>query len=321
MVSPPAAVPVPATKEIERGRFAPSPSGALHFGSLIAALGSFLSARSCSGEWTVRIEDLDTPRVLPGAADAILRTLEVYGMTWDGAVSYQSQRSEYYEAALDYLTDQHLTYHCSCSRRRIAQLTGANSSSLVYPGTCRQGRRQTHRPAAVRLRTDSRIINFDDHIQGPYSQHLQTAVGDFVIRRADGLFAYQLAVVVDDAEQGITHVVRGSDLLDSTPRQIYLQQALGLATPRYSHLPLAVNTHGNKLSKQTGALALDQQLPGPTLMTALRFLNQNPPLELERDSVAAILSWATAHWRPERVFKVTAIPWTASSKAEPAVKK
>jgi glutamyl-Q tRNA(Asp) synthetase len=291
----------PPTDVVHHGRFAPSPTGPLHFGSLIAALGSFLMARSCGGRWLVRIEDLDIPRVVSGAADDILRTLESFGMHWDGCAIYQSRRYEHYQSALTQLSNAGLTYPCTCSRREVAQGAADTPTGMLYPGTCRGGVRHAGRPAALRLRTDQRHITFHDRIQGSYTQHLASAVGDFVIRRSDGLFAYQLAVVVDDAEQQITHIVRGSDLLDSTPRQLYLQQLLNLPTPRYSHLPLAVDHHGHKLSKQTRATPLDRRTPGPAIVTALQFLNQKPPRELARERLETIWSWALAHWRPQRI--------------------
>lgn len=283
-----------------RGRFAPSPTGPLHFGSLVAALGSFLDARRQGGEWWVRIEDLDPPREAPGAAAHILRTLEAYGLFWDGEVVYQSQRHEYYAAALEQLRQAGLIYPCTCSRKDVAQLAQAGLASSRYPGCCRNGVRHPGRPAALRLRTDNRCIRFYDAIQGEYGQCLEREVGDFVIRRADGLFAYQLAVVVDDAEQGMTQIVRGSDLLDSTPRQIFLQRLLGLPTPGYAHLPVVVDPRGCKLSKQTGASPLDLRRPGPTLIAALCFLGQAPPLSLALEPPLAILDWACAHWQRQR---------------------
>ena len=262
------------------GRFAPSPSGPLHFGSLVAALGSFLTARSEGGRWLLRIEDIDTPRVVPGAADTILHTLEAFGLCWDGPVVYQSRRLPHYEEALRRLLAAGLAYPCSCSRQEMARTAAKPLGALLYPGTCRHGPHRPGQPTAIRLHTDARIIRFHDLIQGPYSQCLETAVGDFVIRRVDGLFAYQLAVVVDDAAQGITQIVRGSDLLDSTPRQIYLQHLLGLPTPDYRHLPVAVDRFGYKLSKQTQAEPVNGRQPAPTLLAALRFLGHEPPLEL-----------------------------------------
>lgn len=280
-----------------RGRFAPSPTGPLHFGSLIAALGGFLEARSRGGEWRVRIEDVDAPRTIPGAADAILRVLERCGLDWDGPVLHQSQRTEHYQAALDWLQNHRLAYPCTCTRRELAANPRAGDGSPIYPGHCRSGVRHPDRPQAMRLRVNDTPLTFRDAIQGDYAQTLDREVGDFVIRRADGCFAYQLAVVIDDADQGITQVVRGGDLLDSTPRQIYLQRLLDFSTPEYAHLPIAVDAHGHKLSKQTGAPPLDARNPGPALWAALRFLGQRPPQELSSVPVAEIIRWALAHWR------------------------
>ncbi len=281
-----------------QGRFAPSPTGALHFGSLVAAVGSYLDAKHQQGQWLVRIEDLDTPRNVAGAADAILRTLENYGLYWDETVVYQSQRIHLYEVALEQLKKQQVCYPCVCSRKTIAAQQGEG----VYSGRCRNGiLSPTRQPAAWRLHIDDSIIRFTDRLQGDISQHLATKVGDFVIKRADGVFAYQLAVVVDDAAQGINHVVRGADLLDSTPRQIFLQHQLGLPTPCYLHLPLVVNAQGEKLSKQTLAQAISQQHPVATLYDALCFLQQHPPIELQHSDLTTLWDWAIAHWQPHAI--------------------
>jgi len=284
-----------------RGRFAPSPTGPLHFGSLVAALGSFLEARHQGGEWWVRMEDVDVPRTVPGSAEAILRTLERCGLLWDGLVLYQSQRTAHYQAALDELLCAGLAYPCSCTRRDLADCPRGRDGALIYPGYCRNGPRHPARPCAMRLRLPDTLLTFQDAIQGEYRQQLANEVGDVVIRRADGLFAYQLAVVVDDADQGVTEVIRGSDLLDSTPRQIYLQHLLGLPTPRYGHLPVVVDAHGNKLSKQTHAPPIDDRNPGSALWNALEFLRQSPPPELANSPSGEILAWALAHWRLERI--------------------
>ena len=293
----------------ERGRFAPSPTGPLHFGSLIAAVGSYLDARSRDGEWLVRIEDVDTTRVVKGAADAILRTLDAYGLQWDGPVIYQSRRTEFYREALAHLDQLGLTYPCTCSRREIAQIADIGPAGMVYPGTCRTGVSHPERAAAIRLRTDDREICFKDRIQGRQSQRLATEAGDFVIRRADELFTYQLVVVVDDGLQNITDIVRGSDLLEVTPRQIYLQRLLGFATPRYAHLPIAVDRRRAKLSKQTQAPPLDDRCPTPALFAALRFLKQEPPAVLARDNLATLWQWALSHWRPQRIPRTMAKYW------------
>jgi glutamyl-Q tRNA(Asp) synthetase len=273
-------------------------------------------ARSSGGQWWVRMEDIDTPRVVAGAADDILCTLEAFGMTWDGPVIYQSQRIHCYQDALQQLLDKGLAYPCTCSRRQLTQLGAAYAANGVYPGFCRHKVRQPGRPEAIRLRTDNHIIDFQDTIQGHYQQCLETAVGDFVVRRTDGLFAYQLAVVVDDAEQDITHVVRGSDLLDSTPRQIYLQHLLGVPTPGYSHLPVATHKDGSKLSKQTRALPLDKRHPRPAIIEALRFLKQDPPTYLISEDLKTILAWAIAHWRPRQIPAVSGIPCLSPAKTE-----
>ena len=279
-----------------RGRFAPSPTGPLHFGSLIAAVGSFLEARRQDGEWLLRIEDVDAPRTAPGATAAILRALERHGLLWDGPVIQQSQRIAHYQEALERLLGSGLAYPCTCTRRELASGPRGRDGAPIYPGTCRSGPHRLGRPPALRLRVTNASLTFQDAIQGEYRQQLERDVGDFVLRRADGVFAYQLAVVVDDAAQGVTHVVRGADLLDSTPRQIYLQRLLGLSTPDYAHLPVVVDARGDKLSKQTGAPPLDERRVGPTLTAALRFLGQRPPPELATEPVATIIAWAVAHW-------------------------
>ncbi|HJT62747.1 MAG TPA: tRNA glutamyl-Q(34) synthetase GluQRS [Burkholderiales bacterium] len=256
------------------GRFAPSPTGPLHFGSLVAALASWLDARAAGGRWLVRIEDLDAPRVQPGAADAILRTLDRLGLASDAPVLYQSKRGARYRSALAALEPH--TYWCGCTRREIADsaLGLASDGAQIYPGTCRAGLAPGKAPRALRLRTAGAKISYTDRVQGAQAQQLDRDIGDFVLLRADAQFAYQLAVVVDDAEQGVTDVVRGADLLDSTPRQIHLQRLLGYATPRYLHVPAAVNAAGEKLSKQTGAHAIETRRPEETLRRALAFLGQ-----------------------------------------------
>lgn len=289
-----------------RGRFAPSPTGPLHFGSLVAAVGSFLEARSRGGEWLVRMEDLDLPRVVPGAAEGILRVLEALGLCWDGPVLHQSARNEAYRAALSELERLGAVYPCACTRREIADSALSGIDGPVYSGTCRGGLPEGRSARALRVRTDSHPVWFDDALQGRVSQILETEVGDFVIRRADGLFAYQLAVVVDDAEQAVTHVVRGADLLDSTPRQIYLQKLLNLPTPAYLHLPVAVNARGEKLSKQTLAPAVSAASPVAVLFDVLVFLNQSPPGELREADLESFWKWAVAHWRADRLPPVRA---------------
>ena len=292
------------------GRFAPSPTGPLHFGSLVAAVGSFLEARTHNGRWLVRMEDLDPPREVPGAADSILRTLETYGLHWDGEVMYQSQRFPLYREALEHLQAAGYAYQCGCSRKEIAAVAATGTEGHVYPGTCRNGLPEGKVARAVRLLTHNELICFEDAIQGAIAQRLETEIGDFVVLRADGLFAYQLAVVVDDADQGITHIVRGSDLLDSTTRQIYLQHLLGLPTPRYLHLPVATNAKGEKLSKQTLAQPVPNVRPVIHLMDAVAFLNQHPPAGLVDASLEDFWAWALAHWRPDEIPRVRAIHYT-----------
>ncbi len=259
-----------------KGRFAPSPTGPLHFGSLVTATASYLDARTHGGEWLVRIEDVDRPREMPGAADSILSDLEFFGFQWNSPVLYQSQRTEAYGEALERLKTVALVYPCGCSRKEI--------EGERYPGTCANGLPQGKVARAWRVRGE----------------------GDFVLLRADGFFAYQLAVVVDDAAQGITDVVRGADLLDSTPRQIHLQHLLGYPTPRYVHVPVVLAPDGQKLSKQTGAVALDRTRAGELLWAALHFLGHPPPHELRRAGVAEI--WATAFAAPRLSWSVDSGP-------------
>ena len=302
------------------GRFAPSPTGPLHFGSMVAALASFLEARQQQGRWLLRMEDLDTARCSPQAADLILRQLEAHGLEWDGPVLYQSQRSTHYQTALDRLTQAGQAYPCACTRSELARITPQRHGSdgaLIYPGCCRAGLVPGRSARAWRLRVERQQLTFEDAIQGPQTQPLDSAVGDFILRRADGLFAYQLAVVVDDAEQGITHVLRGADLLDSTPRQILLQQLLGYPTPHYAHVPVAVDQQQQKLSKQTRALAVSLQQPSITLHAVLEFLGQQPPAELQRASLAELWHWAQTHWRLTRVARSLREPCPISALASP----
>ncbi|MBM3357759.1 MAG: tRNA glutamyl-Q(34) synthetase GluQRS [Betaproteobacteria bacterium] len=290
-----------------RGRFAPSPTGPLHFGSLVAAVGSFLAARTRAGVWLVRIEDLDAPRALPGAADEILRTLAACGMHWDGPVLYQSTRTDAYRGALERLRGQGAVYTCACSRREIADSAVAGVEGRVYPGTCRERPAAREGARALRVLTRGAAIAFDDAVQGRIAQDVEKEIGDFVVYRADRVYAYQLAVVVDDAEQDISDVVRGADLLASTPRQIHLQQLLGLPQPRYAHLPVAVNERGEKLSKQTLAPPVDGNDPASALVAALDFLGQRPPAELARAGAVDVWQWAVANWRIERVPRLPAV--------------
>ncbi len=291
------------------GRFAPSPTGPLHFGSLVAAVGSCLEAKSRGGRWLLRIEDVDRPRTVAGAEQIILRQMAAFGFEWDGELLRQSERDEIYAATLAELRQRGLVFDCGCTRREIADSALARDGSPRYPGTCRNGLPQGRRARAVRLKTESGVpICFDDGLQGRQCEDVGAEVGDFVLRRADGLFAYQLAVVVDDAACGVSDVVRGADLIDSTCRQIWLQRCLGLPTPRYLHLPVATNGYGNKLSKQSRARALDPSLPGTDLVAALDFLGQCPPPGLALETPATIWEWATSHWRLAAVPRRRAEP-------------
>ena len=280
---------------VQIGRFAPSPTGPLHFGSLVAAVASFLDARSVGGLWRLRIDDLDQARSTPGATDDILRTLERFGMQWDGAVTFQSAHTPRYRQIFERLRDADLVFGCVCSRREISDSSIAPDGARVYPGRCRSGTPAGRAVRAWRLRATGRI-EFDDLIQGHQCETLETSVGDFVVLRADGQFAYQLAVVVDDHDAGINRVVRGADLLDSTGRQIYLQQLLGYPQPVYAHVPVAVDASGDKLSKQTRARAIDAWPATQALIAALRFLGQRPPLSLDNADLADIWDWALHHW-------------------------
>lgn len=293
------------------GRFAPSPTGPLHFGSLLAALASYLEAKTQDGLWLVRMEDLDKPREVAGAANHILNTLEKFGLEWDGEVVYQSQRSELYQEALNQIKAKSLIYQCSCSRKEIADSYNQKPAEhgidgLIYPGTCRD-KSSTFKPYAERIKVKDQNISFNDAIQGKIDQNLANQIGDFVLKRADGLFAYQLAVVVDDYLQGVTHVVRGADLLDSTPRQIYLQQVLGYSTPKYAHIPVASNQAGEKLSKQTLATPIDANNAPNLLINALDFLGQTPPQDLSNYKAQEILAWAMQHWALDKIPKQRSI--------------
>ena len=295
----------------------------MHFGSLVAAVGSYLDARAQGGEWLLRMEDVDMPRNVPGAAEQILATLEAFGFEWDGPVLWQSQRLAAYAEALAQLQAAGLAYGCACSRKEIADSASQTASpattratipaaidgGLIYPGTCRHGLPAGRSARAWRLRVNDEEIAFTDRVQGRVAQRLARDVGDFVLRRADGLFAYQLAVTVDDDFQGISDIVRGADLLASTPRQIWLQRCLGFAAPRYAHLPVATNTAGEKLSKQTLAPALEVAKAAYSLVRALQFLGQPVPEALARASVKEVWAWAREHWRFALIPPVATIAW------------
>lgn len=272
-----------------RGRFAPSPTGPLHFGSLVAAVGSYLDARHQQGEWLLRVEDVDTAREVPGATADILKTLEQLGMGWDGPVSYQSKRTRCYEEALAQLQRRGKIYGCGCTRKELA-------GSTAYPGTCRNGLPEGREPRSLRVRVSDTVVDMQDRLQPALQQQLATEIGDFIVRRADQLFAYQLAVVVDDGDQQINNVVRGVDLLESTPRQIYLQQLLGLPTPAYLHLPIAIDADNAKLSKQTFARRIDIDNANSAIVDALRFLRQPLPDSPQDASRDELWQWAVDHW-------------------------
>jgi glutamyl-Q tRNA(Asp) synthetase len=290
-----------------RGRFAPTPSGPLHFGSIVAALGSRLEARTHGGQWRVRIDDLDPPRVLPGAAQGILRCLEALGFEWDGEVLYQSRRRGAYHAALHRLREAGLVYPCSCSRRDIAELASAGADGPIYPGTCRRGPASGRPARALRVRVTGARVGFEDGVLGPQDRDWARGRGFRAVPRGWGL-SFHLASAVDDAEQGITHVVRGADLLESSARQIWLIRALGLSAPRYAHLPVVLDASGQKLSKQSRAAPVDPMRPAAALWPALRFLGQDPPAGLARAAASEIWKWALAHWRLERVPRRASLP-------------
>lgn len=276
------------------GRFAPSPTGPLHLGSLVTAVASFLQAKSKGGRWLLRIEDIDPPRQQLGAAESIIRALDNYGFEWDGSIIYQSKNHDAHENALQSLIDQSLTYPCKCTRRDLVDLK-TGPLGKIYPGTCRdlKGLSDT----AIRLKTDDIEIDFEDSLQGRFAQRLESESGDFVIRRRDGLISYNLAVVVDDEIQGVTEVVRGFDLLDSTPRQIWLQRLLNYRTPNYIHVPIVTREDGNKLSKLTGAAGISLNSTSKTLCAALTILGQNPPTDLASSLIPDIWSWANENWQ------------------------
>jgi glutamyl-Q tRNA(Asp) synthetase len=278
----------------------------LHFGSVIAAVGSFLQARHQQGEWLVRMDDLDGPRTVPGASDAILADLERLGLHWDGEICYQHIRHDHYRVGLEILRAAGWTFPCACSRKDYQG---------IYPGTCRNGLAPGKRARTRRMRVADVCIELNDTVQGECRQPLNESVGDFVIRRADGIFAYHLAVVTDDADFAITEIVRGADLLDSTPRQIHLQRCLGLPTPAYAHLPVAVNGSGQKLSKQTFAEPVAGKRAVPLIIAALDFLGQQPHSRLKDANLDELWSWAIEHWRMDRVPRQRAIHWPTGKAA------
>ncbi|MDD5037329.1 MAG: tRNA glutamyl-Q(34) synthetase GluQRS [Methylococcaceae bacterium] len=282
-----------------RGRFAPSPTGPLHLGSLYTALAGFLQAKSLQGEWLLRIDDIDAPRVVPGSIDSILHTLDRFALHWDGPVAYQSRQHKSYHLALERLAAEGRLYACTCSRKSLTTLNPDRST--FYPGICRHARFDRRQPHALRLKVDETVIEYEDKLQGPYRQDLAREIGDFILLRRDGIVAYHLATVIDDARAGITEVFRGVDLQESTPRQIYLQHQLSLPTPEYLHIPVLVDHRGCKLSKQNGALAVDERNPGSTLFHLLNLLEQSPPDELCEAQPEEILAWAVPAWDASRL--------------------
>jgi len=292
------------------GRFAPSPTGPLHFGSLLTAVASYLDAKYHKGIWLVRMDDLDPPREMPGAADNILSTLDAYGLHWDGEIVYQSQRHDQYETAIQSLLANKHAFYCTCSRKQLATHTSQQQQTPPpYPGTCRKQNAPPNRPFSIRLSVEGTFqpMCINDQLQGRFCQNLATDVGDFIIKRKDFLYAYHLAVVIDDHWQRISHVVRGIDLLDSTPRQCYLQQLLGYNTPHYAHLPVVVNDQGQKLSKQTFAKAIETTQCSRALWSAISILGLKPPTSLQHESPEAILKWGTQAWTPKTLINVTRI--------------
>lgn len=279
-----------------RGRFAPSPSGLLHFGSLVTALASYLDAKSQQGEWLVRIEDIDPPREMKGASQLILDTLFDFGLHWDGDIVYQSQRTLQYQKVLSQLLESNSAYACQCTRAKIKAIGG------IYQGHCRN-RNQPIENSALRVKNLINVNQYNDLIQGSIQGDPALANEDFVVLRRDGLFAYQLAVVVDDIAQGITHVIRGCDLLEPTVRQLTFIRQLGFQTPQYGHIPLAVTEQGYKLSKQNKAPAVDRKHPEKTLFAALQFLGQHPSRSLALGTKEELIAWATEHWQLNKVPK------------------
>jgi glutamyl-Q tRNA(Asp) synthetase len=290
-------------KAAPTGRFAPSPTGPLHFGSLLAAVGSYCLARQAGGKWLVRIEDLDAPRVVPGSADRILHDLEAFGFEWDGPVVYQSERFAAYESALDYLRQEKLVYDCGCSRKEIlASAPHQGEEGARYPGTCRDGLPPGRLPRALRLRVPEQLFRFDDGLFGATEQRLADTVGDFVLKRADGMYAYQLAVVIDDHAAGVTQVVRGADLLSSTVRQIYLYSCFGQTAPIYLHLPIVLGQDGEKLSKRHGSVGMQIEVGvADPLLRVLQFLNQDLPSQGAKMTPREVLAWAVKRFDLSRI--------------------
>lgn len=290
-----------------RGRFAPSPTGPLHFGSLVAATGSYLQAKLHNGEWLVRIDDIDPPREQKGAATDILKTLESFGFEWDSEVLYQSTRSKRYHEAVDELLNQNLAYHCNCSRASIIKNSGQISNKIIYPGYCRDKSLNQSAETSIRLRSNNDTIHFHDLIQGEQNFNIESDIGDFIIQRRDHLYSYHLASGIDDAEQGITEVIRGADLLECTPSHMFVQRNLKLSTPQYHHLPIAVDRTGQKLSKQTYAEPINAKNAVVLLYKTLKFLGQKPSKGLMDANQNDIWLWAKKNWQLDLIPKKTHI--------------
>jgi glutamyl-Q tRNA(Asp) synthetase len=286
-----------------RGRFAPSPTGPLHFGSLVAAMGSYLQAKYHNGEWLLRIDDIDPPREQKGAKNNILTTLEDFGFEWDSDVLYQNSKLNRYQEAVNDLLKQQRAYPCSCSKKSLIKQTGQTEGEIVYPGFCRNKKLEESPQHSIRLRCDNELIYFDDAIQGKQAINLENIKGDFVIQRRDRHFSYQLASGIDDAEQGITEVVRGADLLNCTPCQLHVQRMLNLPSPQYCHLPIALNEAGQKLSKQSHAKPITSKNSVLLLYEALKFLGQKPPIDIMKGSQQELWLWAKAHWQLNSISK------------------
>jgi len=280
------------------GRFAPSPTGPLHLGSLYTALAGFLQARSQQGLWLLRIDDLDIPRNVKGSADSIQRTLEAFGLHWDGSIAFQSQHIEVYEYFINDLQVRELIYPCTCSRKELINNARGELHPDIYPGICRHREVKPDSDYALRIKTDFQNIDFQDQMQGFFSYDLARQYVDFVVKRKDNIIAYHFAVVIDDHLQQVNQIVRGHDLLAETPKQIYLQQLLGFYTPAYMHVPVIVDRQGYKLSKQTQAVAVALTSPGQVIFELLGLLKQRPPVELKQAPIAELLDWAIAHWKP-----------------------
>lgn len=290
-------------KKNYRGRFAPTPSGPLHFGSLVAATASYLDAKSHQGSWLLRIDDLDKPRVQVGAIQSIIHTLEAYGFEWDEEILYQSQRFPFYQNRLDELILQNTAYFCTCSKKLMKQTAKMGECGLIYSGECRdQPRRNISASMSVRVLTDDKIMFFEDRVQGFQKQQLESEVGDFVLKRSDNIYAYQLATVIDDEHQNITDIVRGIDLLDNTARQLYLQELLACPRVSYLHFPVVTSRGGNKLSKQNHAAAIKLADALQNIHQSLMFLGQQPPQQNEFDNVDDLWLWAINNWNINKIL-------------------